>query len=168
LGEIAVREEFPEAIIVRTSWMYGQRDNFWNKMGYFTKLFPFSWIWVPSGGKAEMRPVFVDDVAEALTILAKSEKKFKGSTFELYGYFFINFRPKAYTFKSLVELFQDASMRPKSQLVLPYKALKPFANVIEKLLPNPPIGGDELLRYCITDTLDPKALGFRDLGLIKY
>ncbi len=114
LGEIAVREEFPEATIIRPSWMYGYEDRFWNKLGWLAKWAPFSMIPLPDGGKATMNPVYVGDVSAALASMARDDISV-GATVELYG-------PNQYTFKGLVELFQDASMRPHHAVPVP-KAL---------------------------------------------
>lgn len=116
LGEIAVREEFPEAIIVRPSWMYGYEDRFWNKMGWFVKWAPFSIVPLPNGGSATMRPVFVADVAAALETMVKDDSMV-GKDVELYG-------PNSYTYKGLVALFQDASMRQPHQVPIPKAIFK--------------------------------------------
>ncbi|KAJ3350582.1 hypothetical protein HDU91_006232 [Kappamyces sp. JEL0680] len=116
LGEIAVREEFPEATIVRPSWMYGYEDRFWNKMGWFVKWAPFSIIPLPDWGHATMRPVYVADVAIALSAMTKEDSAV-GKTVELYG-------PSEYTYKGLVELFEDASMRPHHAVPVPKLLLK--------------------------------------------
>ncbi|KAJ2997566.1 39kDa subunit of ndufa9, NADH:ubiquinone oxidoreductase [Globomyces sp. JEL0801] len=84
LGEIAVREEFPEATIVRPGWVYGHEDRFWNKMGWFSKWAPFSFILAPDGGHATMRPVYVNDVAAVLSAMAKEDATV-GKVVELYG-----------------------------------------------------------------------------------
>jgi uncharacterized protein YbjT (DUF2867 family) len=89
LGEIAVLEEFPEATIIRPSWIYGTEDRFWNKMGWCAKWLPFSFVLAPDGGKAIMRPVYVGDVAAVLNSLAKSTNT-DGKIIELYGYFLNN------------------------------------------------------------------------------
>ena len=83
LGEIAVKEEFPEATIVRPSWVYGYEDNFWNKMGSMAKWFPLSIILAPAG-EAVMRPVFVEDVASVLAAMARQDDA-QGEVVELYG-----------------------------------------------------------------------------------
>jgi uncharacterized protein YbjT (DUF2867 family) len=116
LGEIAVLEEFPEATIVRPSWIYGTEDRFWNKMGWCAKWLPLSFVLNPDGGNATMKPVYVGDVAAILTTLARGNET-EGKVVELYG-------PKEYTYKGLIELFQDASMRQKHTLSLPKAILK--------------------------------------------
>ncbi len=111
-----MREEFPDATIVRPSWMYGYEDRFWNKMGWFVKWAPFSAIPLPNGGKATMKPVYVQDVGAALASFARDDFTV-GKNVELYG-------PSSYTYKGLVELFQDASMRQQHTLSLPKVLLK--------------------------------------------
>jgi NADH dehydrogenase (ubiquinone) 1 alpha subcomplex subunit 9 len=118
LGEIAVKEEFPEATIIRPSWMFGYEDRFWNKMGWFTKWAPFGVVPLPDYGRATMQPVFVSDVAEAMSYMTRQDE-FIGKTVELVG-------PRRYTYKSLVELFKDASMSQHHVLPLPKAILKYF------------------------------------------
>ena len=116
LGEIATLEEFPDATIVRPSWMYGYEDRFWNKMGWMVKWIPYSVIPLPNGGHAKMNPVYVTDVAAVLTALVRHDES-QGKVVELVG-------PSQYTFKGLVELFQDASMRQNHALPVPKVLLK--------------------------------------------
>lgn len=59
LGEIAVREEFPEAIVVRPARIAGHEDWLFRQMGFFAKHGLFSYVPVIDGGKATMRPVYV-------------------------------------------------------------------------------------------------------------
>lgn len=100
--------------------MYGYEDRFWNKMGWFTKWFPFGIIPLPNGGNANMRPVFVNDVATVMDIIASNDEDLGGKIIELVG-------PEEYLFKSLVELFQDASMSQHHGLTVPKIILKyPF------------------------------------------
>ena len=96
--------------------MYGYEDRFWNKMGWFVKWAPFSAIPLPNGGNATMRPVYVQDVAAALASFARDDATV-GKDVELYG-------PASYTYKGLVELFQDASMRQQHTIPIPKAVLK--------------------------------------------
>ena len=63
-----------------------------------------------------MRPVYVQDVATALAKFAREDYTV-GKVVELYG-------PASYSYKGLVELFQDASMRQQHTLPLPKALLK--------------------------------------------
>ena len=83
MGEIAVKEEFPEATIVRPSWIYGYEDSFWNKLGSMAKWIPLSIIFAPNG-QAIMRPVLVDDVSQVLSKMAREDEA-AGELVELYG-----------------------------------------------------------------------------------
>jgi NADH dehydrogenase (ubiquinone) 1 alpha subcomplex subunit 9 len=57
LGEQRVREEFPDATIVRTSRVFGHDDWFLSQIGFFAKHISF--IPLINGGTCKMRPVFV-------------------------------------------------------------------------------------------------------------
>lgn len=63
-----------------------------------------------NSGKTRMRPVYVNDVAEAIAKLVYNEQV--GGVVELYG-------PREYTFKGLMEFFFDVTKR-KRTLVLDY------------------------------------------------
>lgn len=63
-----------------------------------------------------MRPVYVQDVASALASFARDDATV-GKDVELYG-------PSSYTYKGLVELFQDASMRQQHTIPIPKAVLK--------------------------------------------
>lgn len=118
LGEQAVLEEFPEATIVRQARMFGHEDWFFRQMGFFAKFLPGSFMPLIDGGNAKMRPVFVirrliqvGDVSAALSTMISSGKSC-GKLAELYG-------PREYYYKSLVDLFQDVTMRQKRTIYAP-------------------------------------------------
>ncbi|KAJ3309995.1 39kDa subunit of ndufa9, NADH:ubiquinone oxidoreductase [Boothiomyces sp. JEL0838] len=132
LGEIAVREEFPEATIVRPAWIFGHEDRFWNRLGWFSKWVPFSVMIAPNGGHAVMRPVFVGDVAAVLAQMAKEDATV-GKDVELYG-------PNTYHYHKLIELFQDAAMRQNHTVSIPKILLNPSALTFENfgIVPHTP------------------------------
>ena len=84
LGEQAVLSEFPDAVIVRPSRVFGHEDWLFRQMGFFTKFIPGSFIPLINGGLSKMRPVYVGDVAAALGMLAKNTPT-NGNLIELYG-----------------------------------------------------------------------------------
>lgn len=112
-GECAVREEFPEATIIRPSDIWGQEDRFlrvfsgiWRQhLGYIIcakinfptqyKLqllrsdnFIFFYRKVPlwkKGEHTEKQPVAVYDVAGGITAIAKDPKNTAGKTYQFVG-----------------------------------------------------------------------------------
>jgi len=158
LGEKEVLAEFPEAIIVRPGWMFGYEDRFWNRLGWWVKFSPIPTPMYNSG-KTRMRPVYVNDVAEAIAKLVYSEQV--GGVVELYG-------PREYTFKGLMEFFFDVTKRKRS-LVLDYpkSIIKFIATVHDKITAVPIITPDEVERYHINDTPsnNDSVMTFKDLDI---
>ena len=62
LGEADVLAEFPAAVILRPSVIFGAEDRFFNK---FASMTQFSPILALVGGRTKFQPVSVDDVAQA-------------------------------------------------------------------------------------------------------
>lgn len=62
LGEAAILEARPDAVILRPSVIFGPGDGLYNKFGALSRFGPIMAI---AGGKTRFQPVFVDDVAHA-------------------------------------------------------------------------------------------------------
>ncbi len=81
-GEAAVRAAFPQATILRPSIVFGREDQFINRFAGLIAALPI----VPIiGGKARFQPVYVEDVADAVTKSLADPARFGGRTFELGG-----------------------------------------------------------------------------------
>jgi uncharacterized protein YbjT (DUF2867 family) len=93
VGELAVKEGFPAATILRPATMFGDEDKFLNRRAIFARHLPF--FPLVDGGEAKAQPVFVDDVAKAI-VTAVSDSSTAGKSYSLAG-------PKAYTQKELAE-----------------------------------------------------------------
>ena len=93
VGEVAVREGFPSATILRPATVFGDEDKFLNRKAIFARHLPF--FPLVDGGEAKAQPVFVDDVAKAV-VAAVSDSSTAGKTYSLAG-------PKVYTQKELAE-----------------------------------------------------------------
>ena len=63
-GEAAVKEVFPDAVILRPSVVFGPEDEFFNRFAALARLSPA--LPLIGGGKTEFQPVFVGDVAKAV------------------------------------------------------------------------------------------------------
>ena len=57
--------EFPDAIILRPSIVFGPEDQFFNRFAAMARMSPF--LPLIGGGRTEFQPVFVGDVADAVT-----------------------------------------------------------------------------------------------------
>jgi uncharacterized protein YbjT (DUF2867 family) len=113
-GERAVLEEFPNAIILRPSIVFGPEDAFFNRFANLAKLSPF--LPLIGGGKTKFQPVFVGDLAAAIQAAADGKGQ-PGMTYEIGG-------PAVVTFRELLDKTQDYSGQSRFYLPLPFWAAK--------------------------------------------
>ncbi len=81
LGEEAVLKEFPSAVIIRPSIIFGLEDDFFNRFGTLARMAPFLPL---VGGGTKYQPIYVGDVAEAFAKAANGGVK-GGKIYELGG-----------------------------------------------------------------------------------
>jgi NADH dehydrogenase len=109
-GELAVREEFAEAAILRPSLVFGPEDDFFNRFAAMSRMLPF--LPLVGGGKTRFQPVFVGDLADAV-IRCVEDQATRGRTFEIGG-------PVVYTFKELMEVVKRETARSPVLIPVPY------------------------------------------------
>lgn len=109
-GEDAVLQEFPGAIILRPSIVFGPEDEFFNRFASLARISPF----MPSigGGRTKFQPVYVGDLAAAIANAAEGQGK-AGTVFEIGG-------PEVFTFRRLLELTQEFTGRDRPYLPMPF------------------------------------------------
>ena len=136
-GEGAVKEAFPEAIIVRPSLIFGPDDSFFNTMASLARFFP---VMPLIGGKSKFQPVYVRDVAQLFEMAALGQVR-AGRTYELGG-------PEVVTQKELLQLILRETMRSNFLLPTP-KGLANLMALPMGLLPTPLLTSDqvELLQH---------------------
>jgi NADH dehydrogenase len=115
-GEAAVRENFPDAVIVRPSILFGPEDDFFNRFAAMARISPM--LPLIGGGQTRFQPVYVGDVAEAIVRALEDGSK-AGQTFELGG-------PEVKTFRQLMEYICEQTGRTPILAPIPF----PLANVI--------------------------------------
>lgn len=81
-GEAAVREAFPGATIIRPSVVFGPEDNFTNRFAAMARQMP---VLPVIGGNAKFQPVYVADLARAISAAALQPETHAGKTYELAG-----------------------------------------------------------------------------------
>ncbi len=112
LGEQAVREAIPGAVILRPSIVFGPEDQFFNKFADMARFAPA--LPLIGGGKTKFQPVYCDDVAEC-AVKALEMDEARGRTYELGG-------PGIYTFKEILEFIMATTRRQRILLPIPFLA----------------------------------------------
>jgi uncharacterized protein YbjT (DUF2867 family) len=80
-GELAVREAFPGATVIRPSLVFGPEDNLTNRFATMARLPILPVI----AAKRNFQPVYVRDLAKAIALAALDPRRFGGKTFEIAG-----------------------------------------------------------------------------------
>lgn len=165
-GEQAVREAMPTATILRPSIVFGPEDGFFNRFGAMAQTasaLPLGMIPVPGGGKTKFQPVFVGDVAEAVSN-AVSRADAQGKTYELGG-------PRIYTFRELLDLVRKETDRKVPLLALPFVLAHPIGLLLGgafSLLPwNPPLTGDQVTLLKRDNVVTGETPTIADLGVTQ-
>ena len=153
-GEQAVRESFPEAVILRPSLVVGPEDDFFNRFAAMARLSPV--LPLIEGGKTRFQPAYVDDVATAI-VAALNDPGCRGRTFELGG-------PRTYSLKELLQMLLREIRRSRLLVPLPRPLAWLQASLLE-LLPKPPLTRDQLRLLERDNVVHEGAEGFGALGI---
>ncbi|MDJ0387025.1 complex I NDUFA9 subunit family protein [Roseomonas sp. E05] len=152
-GEVALREAFPAATILRPSIIFGPEDHFFNRFAAMAQWMPFMPVVC---GATRFQPVYVADVADAL-IAAAQRNDSQGRTYELGG-------PRVVTFRELMAYVLEVTGRHKRLVEMPDGLVRLQAAIGEHL-PNPPLTRDQLAQLRRDNVVAPDAAGFAALGL---
>ena len=153
-GEQAVRESFPNAVILRPSIIFGPEDGFFNKFAAMARYLPV--LPLVGGGHTRFQPVFVGDVAAAI-VKALSSEQARGRTFELGG-------PSIYSFKELLQIILRETGRKRILAPLPFGIATVQAAFLQ-ILPNPILTMDQVKLLKNDNVVAPTAAGLADLGI---
>ena len=110
LGEAAVLEEFPEAVILRPSIVFGPEDAFFNRFAAMARISPL--LPLIGGGKTRFQPVYVGDLAAAIAAAVEGAGK-PGAIYEIGG-------PEVLTFRELLDRTQAYAGRKRLYFSMPF------------------------------------------------
>ena len=153
-AELAVRQVFPEAAIVRPSVVFGPEDGFFNRFAGMARFSPA--LPLIGGGHTRFQPVYVGDLAEAMAT-ALAAPACRGKTYELGG-------PAVYSFKALMEIMLAQIGRRRLLLPLPFEIAEWQGGLLERL-PVPPLTRDQVRMLRQDNVVAEGALGLADLGI---
>lgn len=97
-GEMAVKEAYPWATIVRPSQMFGHEDRLLNWLAISAARLPAVPLF--EGGHALTQPVYAINVADVIQKIVDEPEKFEGRTVDVFG-------PQDYSYKELAEFVYD-------------------------------------------------------------
>jgi uncharacterized protein YbjT (DUF2867 family) len=153
-GELALREAFPDATILRPSIVFGPEDQFFNRFARMAQLSPV--LPLIGGGRTRFQPVYVCDVAGAI-MAALLRDDAPGRTYELGG-------PKVYSFEELMRYMLKVLGRRRLLVNLPWAIARLQARLME-LLPEPPLTRDQVEMLKTDNVVAEGALGLADLEI---
>tara|TARA_A100001037_G_C15148263_1_gene637543 strand:- start:79 stop:1092 length:1014 start_codon:yes stop_codon:yes gene_type:complete len=181
-GEYNLKQEFPNATILRPSLVFGPDDEFFNKMHSLLKILPVAPIFFDSkkmprikfdgifpiahfeAGLTKFQPVYVGDVAKA-TVNSIVNNNSEGKIFELGG-------PKIYMYRELISIILQSAGIRKRLFPVPFFAINAGAAIIEKIpefflhaFPIPPLSRDQIRMLRIDNIVGDGAYGFENLSI---
>lgn len=167
-GEAAVREVFPDAVVLRPSIVFGPEDQFFNRFAQLARFAPA--LPAIGGGRTRLQPVYAGDVADAIRA-AVERHDVAGQTYELGG-------PRVYTFSELYDFIFETIDRKRFKAPLPYVVAKPMGSLMAGtwryvppfawgLFGDPPLTGDQVEMLKQDNVVADGALTLADLGVTE-
>ena len=160
MGEQAVQEHFPKAVILRPSIIFGPEDGFFNRFASMSRLGP---VLPVVGAGTRFQPVYVDDVAQAAVKGIKGEAA--PGIYELGG-------PDVNTFRELMQQMLGVIRRRKLILNVPFFAASIMGfgfdmlqAVTLGLIENKMITRDQVRNLRNDNVVSEGARGLADLGI---
>jgi uncharacterized protein YbjT (DUF2867 family) len=160
-GEIAVREAFPDADIVRPALVYGPGDHFFTRFTPLVRSAPA--IPLIGGGHTRFQPMHVDDVAECMARVLELPRG--GRAFEFGA-------SEIFTFRELLEQLSQALGRQPRLVSIPFPLAEAGA-YLTQWIPGAPLTVDQV-RLLKTDKVirgpqsTPAALGVQPHPLAAF
>ncbi|MDA8585343.1 complex I NDUFA9 subunit family protein [Rhodobacteraceae bacterium] len=157
-GETAVLAEFPDAMILRPSVIFGAEDQFFNRFAGMVRMAP---VLPLVGATTKFQPVYVDDVAQAAVKGALGEA---AGIFELGG-------PDVDDFRGLMGTMLEVIRRRSLIIALPnwvggiITRVTGFMSFITGGIAPQPLTVDQVKQLGQDNVVTEGAMGFGDLGI---
>ena len=159
LGESSVMKNFPGAIILRPSIVFGFEDKFFNRFASMARLSPILPI---VGGNTKFQPVYVDDVARAAVLGINNDVK--AGIYELGG-------PEVASFNELMRRMLKIILRRRLIVNLPFWIASlmgtgfDLCKAISLGIIRGPITLDQVLNLKNDNVVSREEKTFKDLGI---
>lgn len=146
-GEARARANFPGAIVIRPSIVFGPEDQFFNRFAAMARFSPA--LPLIGGGTTKFQPVFAGDVALAVRHLIDANLA-SGKTYELGG-------PEIQSFRQLLDFTLQTVGRKRLLVPVPW-AVARVQGMILGLLPKPLLTSDQVELLKKDNVVSPEAI----------
>ena len=153
-GEQGLMAEFPKAVILRPSLVFGTGDGFFNRFASMAVMAPG--LPVIGGGKNKVQPVYVGDIAQAV-LAVLTHKKSEGKIYELGG-------PQVMTFREAMAYIIKQIKRKRLLLPVPHGVMTLAATAMS-ILPAAPVTRDQLNLLKVDNVASADLPGLEELGI---
>ena len=159
LGESSVMKNFPDAVILRPSIVFGFEDKFFNRFASMARLSPILPI---VGGNTKFQPVYVDDVARAAFLGIDNDVQ--AGIYELGG-------PEVASFNELMRRMLKIILRRRLIVNLPFWIASlmgtgfDLGKAISLGIIRGPITLDQVLNLKNDNVVSKEEKTFKDLGI---
>ncbi len=155
-GEIAVQQAFPDATFIRPAVMFGPDDAFLTTLIRLIRILPVYPLF--GRGKTRLRPVYVGDVAEAISRVLEDTGDTRTSCYEFGG-------PHIYTYEELVRKIAD-QINARTRLVpMPFALWRALAWASE-FLPGAPLTRNQIALMQRDNVASCSLPGLSSLGIV--
>src|SRR5271157_635075 len=156
-GELAVREAFANALLIRPAVMFGPDDAFLTTILKLLERLPI----YPMFGNGQMRlqPVHVEDVGQAIAKILQREQT-GPIMFECGG-------PRVYSYEEFLRTVASAAGIKPLLIPVPFAGWDALAWIAE-MLPSPPITRNQVELMQIDSTPRPDTPGLGELGISPH
>lgn len=110
VGERELLKAFPSATIIRSSVMFGQEDQFFNRFAFLLRMMPV--FPLLNGGQSKLQPVYVGDVADVIMAVL-DDPSTRGQVLEVGG-------PQVMTLQEILQFVADTTDRARLFVPQPY------------------------------------------------
>lgn len=158
-GEAVVRAAIPTATILRSSVVFGEEDQFFNRFAAMATMAPA--LPLIGGGKTLMQPIYAGDVGAAIAN-ALTTPGALGGLYEIGG-------AKAYSFKRLMEIMLSEIHRRRALAPVPFdlaELIGMAGDVLAMIGLTPPLTTDQVKLLRNDNVVSPGAVGLADLGVV--
>jgi len=156
-GELAVREAFADAILIRPAVMFGPDDAFLTTILKLLERLPI----YPMFGNGQMRlqPVYVEDVGQAIAKLLQRAQT-RPIMFECGG-------PRVYSYEEFLRTVASAAGIKPILIPVPFTAWHALAWIAE-MLPSPPITRNQVELMQVDSASSSDTFGMGELGISPH